>query len=60
MKGKGPRGEFEVTILAKSNGKRWEAVLPDMDDDTQLAAGMLASLCRRLDIPAHDFGLFIG
>ena len=56
----GPKGEAPGRYLSRTNGRLRQAVLPEMDDDELIPAAVLSSLCNRLGIPAHEFGLFIG
>lgn len=56
----GPRGLVTSRYLCRSNGRRWKAVLPEIDNEEPLTADVLSSLCNRIHLPTHLFGLFIG
>ena len=51
----GPDGRETHRMLRHRNGSY--AVLPKIDDKEQLNRVVFANLCRRLQIPALDFGI---
>ena len=57
---KGPRGIATSRYLCRSNGGRFVAVLPEIGNEERLTADVLSSLCNRIHLPAHLFGLFVG